>query len=253
MDRGARRRALIVGWHGSRERHLRALARCYEARLGAEGEAIAIVPRTFDAMRRADGWAREGRRVAEVLARAERERGELPVVIHAFSNAGFWTARALLDAMSEAQRARHEATVLDSAPGFPERVSARFTARYASRAMLPGVMEALGMRPAHVHPVLTPPVAALLGAWHVIAPAQVRFMESSLAAMRAHHARVPVLLVWGGADELVPAALVERFAATLPRAQRLYFPDGEHVRHFVTHRQIYLTTLHDFLGTGSVS
>lgn len=241
-------RVLVLGWHGSRERHLRGLARHYETRLGAE--TLTHVPRSFEAMARPGGWAREGARIAERLARADAER-PLPFAIHAFSNAGFWSARALLEALPPALRARHRATLLDSAPGFPERVSARFTAKYASRAMLPGLLAALRLRPAHTHPVLTPPLTALLGLWHLVAPRQVRFMESSLEAMRAAHRAIPLLLVWGGADELVPAEHVERFAAAAERAgvpvERLFFPDGKHVAHMVAHRREYLAAATAFL------
>lgn len=243
------RRIVLLGWHGSRERQLRCLARHYEARLDAE--TIVSVPRSFEAMSRPGGWAREGQRLAERIAHASAER-PLPLAIHAFSNAGFWSARALLDALDPALRALHRATILDSAPGFPEHVSARFTATYASRAMLPGLLAALGLRPAHRHPLFTPPVAALLGLWHLIAPEQVRFMESSLASMRAAHRAVPLLLVWGGADELVPAEHVERFAAAAARegvpVERLFFPDGEHVRSLIAQRHAYLAAADAFLA-----
>jgi pimeloyl-ACP methyl ester carboxylesterase len=242
-------RIVLIGWHGSCERHLRGLARHYESRLGAE--TITHVPRSFAAMSRPGGWSREGAHLAERVVRAHATR-PLPLVIHAFSNAGFWSTRALLDALPPALRAEHRATILDSAPGFPARVTPRFTAKYASRAMLPGLLAALRMRPAHTHRWLTPPVAALLGLWHLVAPAQVRFMGSSLDAMRAAHARVPLLLVWGGQDELVPAAHVERFAADAAHAgvpvERLHFPDGRHVAHLVSHRREYLAAIADFLA-----
>ncbi|MDQ3037914.1 MAG: TMEM53 family protein [Myxococcota bacterium] len=245
----ARARILILGWHGSRERQLRGLARHYESRLGAE--TMVSAPRSFEAMSRRGGWAREGQRLADRLARAHAER-PLPLAIHAFSNAGFWSARALLDTLDPALRAQHRATILDSAPGFPEHVTPRFTAKYASRAMLPGLLAALGLRPAHTHPLFTPPVAALLGLWHLIAPDQVRFMESSLAAMRAAHVGVPLLLVWGDADVLVPAAHVERFADAAARegvpVERLFFPNGEHVRHLVAQRSAYLAAADAFLA-----
>lgn len=242
-------RILLLGWHGSRERHLRGLARHYTARMSAD--VTISIPRSFEAFSRRGGWAREGRRLADELARAHADR-PLPFAIHSFSNAGFWSARALFDALDPSLRAHHRATILDSAPGFPEHVPPRFTARYASRAMLPGLLTALRQRPAHTHPLLTPPIAALLGLWHLIAPEQVRFMESSLAAMRAVHRAKPLLLVWGGADELVPSEHVARFAEDAARdgvlVERRYFPDGQHVRHLVAHRHEYLATADAFLA-----
>lgn len=249
MDREASLRVLIVGWHGSRERHLRPLARHDATQYGAD--VITHVPRTFRAMSFAGGWEKEGRFLAERLARAHAER-PLPLVIHAFSNAGFWTTTALLAELSPELRDAHVATVIDSAPGFPPRVSPRFTARYATRAMLPGLLAQLGLRASHSHPVLGPPFAAFLFVWHLIAPAQVRFMEQSLARMRDAHRRKPLMLIWGDRDELVRPEYVEAFAEDCERAgvplTRLHFPDGDHVRHFVTHRREYLAARQRFLG-----
>lgn len=249
MDREAPAlRVLIVGWHGSRERHLRPLARHDASHHRAD--VITHVPRTFRAMRSADGWVEEARPIAERLAHAHAAR-PLPLVIHAFSNAGFWTTAALLDQLSPELRAAHAGTVIDSAPGFPPRVSPSFTARYATRAMLPGLLARLGLKASHSHPVLGPPFAAFLYAWHLIAPAQVRFMEGSLARMRDAHRDRALLLVWGGRDELVLPEYVEAFADDCERSgaplTRLYFPDGEHVRHLVTHRRDYLAARDRFL------
>lgn len=209
------------------------------------------MPRTFRAMGRAGGWQEEGDALARRLARAHAER-PLPLVVHAFSNAGFWTTVALLEQLSPGLRAAHVATVIDSAPGFPPRVSPLFTARYATRAMLPAVLERLGLPASHSHPILGPPFAAFLFGWHLIASAQVRFMENSLARMRDAHRHTPLMLVWGGRDELVRAEYVEAFGDDCERAgvplTRLYFPEGDHVRHFVAHRRDYLTARDRFLG-----
>lgn len=236
-------RALVLGWHGSRERHLRAIGRHHASR-GAD--VIARAPRTFRAMGAPGGWEREAAPIAaEILARDPR-----PMVIHAFSNAGFWSARAILDALGE--RAKLVGTILDSAPGFPEQPSFRFTARYAGRAMLPSLLEALGQRPALTHPLLTPPVSAFLGAWHLLARGQVRFMASSQARMVELHHGLPLLAIYGGADELVPARYVEAFLDRGELAgmsiERLFFPDGLHVRHFVAHRAAYLGAIDRLLG-----
>lgn len=240
-------RALLFGWHGSRERHLRILAKHYASR---GGEAIVHVPRTFFAMSRPDGWQREANDLARTIVARDRA-DRRPLVIHAFSNAGFWSMTALLAALArEADGPRLAGSVIDSAPGFPERVSFRFTAKYASRAMLPGLLAAIGLRPAHRHPILTPPIAALLGAWHAIAPRQVAFMESSQALVRAAHRGLPLLLVWGGEDELVPAEHVERFADASQHdsdVERLYYSDGAHVRHLFAHRHEYLAAVDRFL------
>lgn len=235
-------RAIVLGWHGSRERHLRPLAKHHEAR-GAD--VIVHAPRTFRAMVPPRGWQREAEPLAaEILARDPR-----PLVVHAMSNAGFWSSLALLERLGD--RARLAGTILDSAPGFPERVSFLFTARYASRAMLPALLHQLGLPPAHTHPLFRPPIAALLGAWHLVSRRQVRYMESSQPRMRALHRDLPLLGIYGGADELVLPHYVERFLDGAKDAgakvERLFFPDGGHVRHLVEHRAEYLAAVDRFL------
>lgn len=241
-------RAIVLGWHGSRDRHLRPLARHHAGR-GAD--VIARSPRTFRAMGEPRGWESEAAPLAdEILARDPR-----PLVIHAMSNAGFWSAVALLLALDQkgalGDRARLAGTILDSAPGFPERVSPLFTARYATRAMMPSLLASLGRRPAATHPVLTPPIAAFLGLWHLIARRQVRFMESSQARMCALHRGLRLLAIYGGADELVPPRFVEAFLDRAEdagvRVERLLFPDGVHVGHLVAHRTAYLGAVDRFL------
>ncbi len=242
-----RHRALLIGWLGSTPRHLRPLARHLEAR----GADVSVrVPDTLRAMATPGGWARQGRAIAAQLAEAHAADPR-PWFLHASSNAGFWSAAALFDALDPSVRAAHRGSILDSAPGFPDRVSPRFTARFAGRAMLPGLLAALGQPPAHTHRWLTPPVSALLGAWHVLAPRQVRFMESSLARMRAAHTDAPLLLLHGDADALVLPEYVEAFhracLAEGLRAERVTVPGATHVRLLVAHRAGYLEAVDGFV------
>jgi hypothetical protein len=248
---------VVLGWHDATLRHLRAVARMHALRAdrvelvqSASGRALST-PR---------GFRDEGRRLAARLARVH-EAEPLPLVFHAFSNAGFWTLSAILDALAAAHPFTldaHVATILDSAPGFPESVSASFTARTAPMAFLPGLLVRLGLPPAHRHRWLEPPLRAFFGLWHLLSPVQVRFMESAPRRVRARHAPVPtrparpVLAVWGGADVLVEARYVEAFlvrceAEAIP-VTRLFFPTSAHVRHFVAHRAAYETAVRDFLA-----
>jgi hypothetical protein len=230
-----RLRVLVLGWHGSTERHLRPIARTWEA-LGVE--ARTIVPDTWRAMSRRHGWQHLGARLCE------GELDERPWLAHAFSNAGFWSLGALLEAAARdapEKLAAHRGTVLDSAPGFPERVSPLFTARFAAMAMTPSVLAAIGRTPLPVHPVVTPALGVFLGLWHLVSPGQVRFMERSQARFIARHARKPLLSIWGGADTLVLPRYVESFLARAEAGgvpvDRLYFEETGHVRHFVEHRR----------------
>jgi pimeloyl-ACP methyl ester carboxylesterase len=185
-------------------------------------------------------WPAFGRKLAREVGRVD--------VIHAFSNAGFWTMSALLDAMT-VMPAR---VVLDSAPGFPEKIPMRITAKFATAAMMPGLLASLGRRPRLFHPILSPPIALFFGAWHLVAREQVRFMETGQARVAARLRGVPLLAIWSDADVLVPAEHVSAFLDRAERegvpVERLHFADSAHVRHFVQHRAEYFARIERFVG-----
>lgn len=249
-------RVLILGWHGSKERQLRPLARWYEAR--GHVPRIVLTP-TFRTMRRADGWPEFGVELAASLA---KEHAEDPrrILVHAFSNTGFWTLSALFDAARDRHPElldAHVASILDSGPGFPERVRWWFSARYAALAMTPSVLAALGLekkrRPRIFHPLVSPPLMVMLAGWHLVARRQVRFMESGHARVRSPHRGKPLLAIYSTADQLVPVRFVEGFLERAERegvpVERLRFEKSAHVRHFVEHRREYLETVERFLGS----
>ncbi len=235
-------RVLILGWHGSTERQLRAIARWYEAR---GHEVRTVITPTFRTMGIPGAWPAFGGRLAR-----EVDGDARPLVIHAFSNAGFWTMSALLDAMPASVRPAK--VILDSAPGFPERIPMWITAKFASAAMMPGLLASLGRRPRLFHPLLSPPIAFFFGAWHLVARRQVRFMETGQARVIARLRAVPLLAIWSDADALVPAEHVVAFLDRAARAgigvERLHFTDSAHVRHFVQHRVEYFARLAAFLA-----
>ncbi|GAB4200039.1 MAG: hypothetical protein OHK0013_10730 [Sandaracinaceae bacterium] len=250
-------RVVVLGWHDATLRHLRTVARMHELR----GDRVEVVQsQSGRALSTPHGLRDEGRRLAARLARAH-EVEPLPLVFHSFSNAGFWTLSATLDALACAHPFTldaHVATILDSAPGFPESVSASFTMRTAPMAFLPGLLARLGLPPAHHHPIFEPPLRAFFGLWHVLSPIQVRFMERAPQRVRAAHAATPsraarpLLAIWGGADVLVEPRFVDAFLArceaeAIP-VTRLFFPASAHVRHFVAHRAAYETAVRDFLA-----
>ena len=228
---------VVLGWHGSTERQLRVIARWYETR----GHAVRVViTPTFRTMGRRGAWPAFGRELAREL------EGE-PLILHAFSNAGFWTMSALLDALPQAP----SRVIIDSAPGFPEKIPMWITARFATAAMLPSFLASLGRKPRSFHPVLTPVVAAFFGAWHLVAREQVRFMETGQARVIARLRGAPLLAIWSDADALIPAEHVVRFldraAAEGIPVTRLHFTDSAHIRHFVQHRGAYFAQLEAFL------
>lgn len=242
----------ILGWAGSTPRQLRVVASWYESR-GLE--TLVLAPRVFRAMALPWGWRREGGAVAR---RVERARG--PIVVHAFSNAGFWTYAAMLRALSERHSpalGRIRGLVLDSAPGFPARLDASFTARYSAMAMMPIVLRALGRPPSLSHPWLDPPLRVLMRFWYHVSPIQIREAEASLAVVR-DVGRWPVLAMYSAADSLVAVEHVEAFLATLrDRPLRaLRWEDSEHVRHVIVHRHEYFAAVAELLegcgiGAGS--
>lgn len=238
-------RVLIFGWHGSSERNLRAIARSWQA-IEPALVCETFVPDTWRAMSRRDGWALIGSELAQRIESAHRADPR-PLVIHAFSNAGFWTSLAVLDALAPPTHAALAAVMIDSAPGFPEQVSARFTSKYAAMAMMPSLLASLGRRPRPRHWLLTPPVRAFLWGWHHVAPDQVAQMETSQRRMIAHLRGAPLTLLYGDVDELVPHLYVEAFrdravaAGIDVTAER--FAGSGHVRHFSGHRSRYIAVM----------
>ena len=239
-------RAVILGWAGSTPRQLRAVAGWYRRR---ELTPLVTAPRVFRAMALPWGWDAEGARVARQLLAGPDE----PTVVHAFSNAGFWTYAALLRVLKRRRPAALESIrrlVLDSAPGFPERFEPRFTARYSAMAMMPLLLQRLGRPPALAHPVLSPALTAFMRAWYHLSPIQIRQAEESLSLVRATGAW-PILALYSAADTLVPVDLVEAFLDAAREQGRdvhaLRWEDSEHVRHMLVHRHAYFDALAEFV------
>lgn len=251
-------RVLLLGWHDATPRHLRAVARLHAPE---RNDVVPVISDSGRALARRGGFDAEARGHAEALARAHA-LDPRPLLVHSFSNAGFWTLAAILERLSHAHPevlASHRGTILDSAPGFPEDFDARFTARTAPMAFLPGLLARLGRTPRHTHPLLSPALGALFGLWHLAAPRRIAFMRRALAVVRDAHrpssepprpAR-PLLAIWGGADALVPARHVESFLASCDAAaipvERLYFEGSHHVRHLVAHRARYEQAVRAFV------
>ena len=244
---------MVVGWHGSSDRNLRAITRAWQS-LDDRLVTDAVVPDTWRGMSRPNGWTEVGRELAERLAASHRSDPR-PWILHSFSNAGFWTSLAMLEALHLRHPEVHAALVaalIDSAPGFPEQVDPAFTAKYAAMAMAPSLLAAMGRKPRHRHWLLTPPLEAFLRFWHHVAPKQIRFMASSQARMSAVLGATRVEVLYGDADELVPFRFVEGFVERCRReglrvhAER--FEGSGHVRHFAGARTRYLGCMREALS-----
>ena len=230
--------ALVLGWAGSSERQVRGMAGFYE-RAGAR--VITARADVLRAMGLPRGWREEGERLAPRL------RGERPLIVHLFSNAGFWLWAATLEAMRPEDRARVSAVILDSAPGVPPRIEPGFYAKYSARAMMPLVLAGLGRRPRLTHPVLTPPLWAFMRLWYHLSGPQIRFAERSLEIVAGVDA--PHLLLYAEDDSLVRPVHVEAFARRLgDRARRMRFETGGHVRAALVHRHRYWPRVEAFLA-----
>ncbi|MCB9595557.1 MAG: DUF829 domain-containing protein [Sandaracinaceae bacterium] len=234
----------ILGWAGSRPRQLRGVGGFYR-RAGAE--VITASADVFRAMARPQGWAEEGRALADRLV--EADPGDL--VIHSFSNAGFWTYAATLRALPHELRSRVRGVILDSAPGFPERIDPWFYARYSTMAMMPMVLHAFRRPPALSHPLLTPPLWAFLRLWYHVSPTQIASAEQSIGVV-CDTGSWDHLLLYSTADRLVPSDLVDAFVERLRRADRAVeterWDDSAHVRHMIVRRHEYFARVAAFLA-----
>lgn len=248
MQRPLDSNLLVLGWAGSTERQLRGIATIHRS-LGSRPTVVA--PRVFRAMALPWGWRREGDALAARLIEAVRQE-PAPWIVHAFSNAGFWTwaatLRALMRRPDGALVLEHVAAlVLDSAPGFPAKLEPSFTARYAAMAMMPSLLGALGRPPALTHPRLDGPLRAFMRLWYYASPGQIRELEDSLRVVR-DTGSWPILALCSSADTLVPIEHVEAFVASAgERASALRWEDSEHVRHLIVHRHEYVEAIRELV------
>jgi len=235
----------ILGWAGSHPKQLRGVGRYYRRR-----GVRAVIPHSatvWRAMGTRDGWQREGRLVARALEDADPEA----IVVHAFSNGGFWTWVAALEAMDPAMRDRVRAVIVDSAPGVPERIDPWYYAHHSTKAMVPIALAALGRPPAESHPVVTPAIWAFMRFYFHVSPHQIAWAERS-TTVAIETGAWDHLLLYSAADHLVPPHFVEAFAHRLRAAGRGVeshrWEDSAHVRHMIRHRATYFGRIGAFLG-----
>lgn len=247
-------RVVVLGWHDATERHLRSIANFHAAH---GREVLPFLSDASGSLSRREGFVAHGAKLANALSEAHAKR-PLPIVFHSFSNAGLWSLAGLLDVLQTKQPAlmrAHLATILDSAPGFPEHFDWTFTARTAPLAFVPGILHRMKRPVAHRHALLSPALFVLFGLWHVLALQQIRFMARAPRRIRDAHrgTQKPLLLLYGGEDELVLAKDVEAFAKRAEQegihVDRAYFPGSRHVRHLVQHRREYDARVTAFLAT----
>ncbi|MGE0784887.1 MAG: DUF829 domain-containing protein [Sandaracinaceae bacterium] len=234
-------RAFVIGWAGSTPRQLRGVMRWYRERNSVPHAHCADL---YPAVRRPDGWPREGERLLRAM---RREPG--PRIVHAFSNAGFWTLAAGLAAMTDDERRSIVAVTLDSAPGIYPTIDPAYYATYSARAMMPPLLKALRRPPTHVHPLLTPPMWAFMRLWYYVSGAARRTAQASLRQVR-ELGDFPLRVVYSADDALVPAGAVEAFLASLGDrdVDVVRFATGGHVRHMIEHRAAYFDGLEAFLA-----
>ncbi|MFK7988122.1 MAG: DUF829 domain-containing protein [Sandaracinaceae bacterium] len=232
----------ILGWAGASERQLRSIVAFYRS-LGAA--PFTHRARVFRAMAFPNGWAKEGAALS-ARVRARIRRGEGPILIHLFSNAGFWSFAALLRTLPPELHSHLAGVVVDSAPGFPAHIAPRFYADHATKAMMPMVLRALGRPPALSNRWLTPPLWTFFRGWYHVSAPQQRQAEQSLRIVR--DSDLPMLFLYSDVDALVPAALVESFIKSLAHPVSVErFEGSPHVAHMVRHRTRYLDVVRKFV------
>lgn len=251
MD-GPKPLALVFGWGGSTPGQLRAYARLY-ARLGFDTDLR--IGNVLRGLLVPGGRESEARAVAREVV-ASQARASRPIVVHALSDNGFLSLAALLEILSASAPGRRaldalRAVVLDSAPGlWAARRSGEFALTFA-RGVTPALLKGLGRRESLEHPVLTPVLRAGFGVYSLAFPSNVRRMVASGERVLGALPRVPVALLYGDADRLVPPASVEAFETRLRergfvvRARK--FPGSTHVAHFVRDPAAYEATVSDHL------
>ena len=235
----------ILGWAGSSTKQLRGVGRFYRRR-----GVRAVIPHSatvWRAMGTPDGWQREGRLVVRALEDAAPDS----LVAHVFSNGGFWTWVAALEAMEPAMRSRIRAVVIDSAPGIPEHIDPWYYAHHSTKAMVPIALAALGRPAAESHPIVTPAIWAFMRFYFHVSPRQIAWAERS-TTVAIETGDWDHLLLYSAADRLVPPHFVEAFAHRLRTAGRgvesQRWEESSHVRHMIQHRADYFARIAEFLS-----
>jgi uncharacterized protein DUF829 len=212
-ERGAREKELVMllGWGGCSEKHLEPFAQLHRE-LGRETRVF-IFPMgrgllRFDSEQQAFGP--EARWLADAAAKR-------PVLVHTFSDNGFFSFCRLLHELRESPEGRSviaglRGVIVDSGPALYAATREDFSARFAN-ALTPIALRALGLPVRQRHAVATPALRACFRLYQAFWASTVRRLIGAYEEASADYPRCPHLFLYSGNDPVVPRRDVEAFIA----------------------------------------
>lgn len=211
-ERGRRDEAsvLLLGWGGCSERQLEPFAQMHRE-LGRETRAF-ICP-MLRALLHFEGERRAFRAEAAWLAAAAAKR---PVIIHSFSDNGFFSLCMLLSVLRESPEGRRaianlRGVILDSGPALYAAVGREFSARFAS-ALTPFCLRGLGLPAQQHHDLATPALRACFGLYQACWAGTVRRIVGAYDEVSFDYPRCPHLFLYSNDDPVSPRRDIEAFA-----------------------------------------
>ncbi|XP_014223542.1 transmembrane protein 53 [Trichogramma pretiosum] len=232
---------VLLGWAGCQDKYLAKYSAIYEERSCITLRCTAPVEYLF--------WRRDrlphiSRQLIQVIA--DKCTTDHPVFFHVFSNGGAIFYQHISYAMQQAgSPLKVKGVIFDSSPG--ER---RITSLYRAISAIVGG-----------HPVTNLPISlvitfflSFIWLFEIIAHAiskrgTVKTDPSDLAEETYSW---PQIFLYSNTDTLIRASDVERFATRRAergvRTQLVLFTDSPHVKHFATYRDVYISSVCNFIN-----
>lgn len=249
---------LLMGWWGAEIKHVNKYAQLYQKRDCATVSVVAdtIQVMTHLAYPSLDDCARDAvREVAKIIRENERDGKKIPVIVHAFSNAGSFLVDRLEVLIHEAREDlktkcsedlvlvgdRMNGEIFDSSPAYPD-ISLGFTSTngvvfgdYLIMKIIVGIIFTLAGG------------LSLLCNW-VLGLPDVRwtFWEN----MREGRLCLRQAYIYSTADSITNVARLEELIENRKKFSHVTvqkFEDSKHVTHMMKHPEIYEKLVNDFL------
>jgi Eukaryotic protein of unknown function (DUF829) len=249
---------LLMGWWGAEIRHVNKYAELYQKR---DCATVSVVADTLQVMTHLaypslDDCAREGaREVAKLLRENEKDDKKIPVIIHAFSNAGSFMVDRLEVLIQEAREdlkakssedlvlvgSRLNGEIFDSSPAYPD-VSLGFTSTngvvFGDLLIVKVIVGIIFMLAGGL---------SLLFNWVMGLP-DVRwtFWEN----MREGRLCLRQAYIYSTADSITNVERLEELIKNRKKFSNVTvqkFKDSKHVTHMMTHPATYEKLVDDFL------
>jgi pimeloyl-ACP methyl ester carboxylesterase len=204
---------LLIGWFESTPKHLVPFV---ELHRGPEHQTHILVSSGLDHLFYLDRlYATCEAEVPSIMNAA----GDVDILVHAFSDAGFTVLCILLQILRRTDEGRRivgriRGVILDSAPALYSAGRAEFSRRFAY-IMTRSLLRKLRWPAERYQPILMPVFERCLDLYQVGWARTVRRIQGAFDAVSKDYPACPHLFLYGVRDLVTPPAAIEAFASTL--------------------------------------